>query len=62
MIEIDMWELLGIEYQNVECIYIYIYVCVCVCARVRTRVVELWMCIEGKIVWTYMCNNRGMKR
>jgi len=51
MIEIDMLN-----------VYIYIYVCVCVCARVRTRVVELWMCIEGKIVWTYMCNNRGMKR
>jgi len=31
-------------------------VCVCVC------VVELWMCVEGKIVWTYMCNNRGMMR
>jgi len=20
------------------------------------------MCVEGKIVWTYMCNNRGMMR
>jgi len=33
-----------------------IYMCVCVC------VVELWMCVEGKIVWKYMCNNKGMVR
>jgi len=33
-------------------IYIYIYI----------YVVGLWMFVEGKIVWTYMCNNRGMMR
>jgi hypothetical protein len=25
-------------------------------------VVELRMFVEGKIVWTYMCNDRGMMR
>jgi hypothetical protein len=38
------------------CVYIYIYI------YIYMYVVELWMYVEGKIVWAYMCNDRGMMR